>query len=105
RELNRPETARPIAATFADDAFVARLPQGTIELVAVGTCTNGADAWWKPNGEPANRLPYDHSFDSGAGSVDDKSMCRQVVFKTSEMPPGTSPLCLSECVPSQGWSF
>ncbi len=70
----------------ADISWIASLPQGEIELVAVSRHPSKGQSWWRPDGTPYAERQFDNS--SGRFTVNNKNMEHyELVFR---LPQGAS---------------
>jgi serine/threonine protein kinase len=54
----RKPAAVPAGETVAQAPFIARLPQGAVELVALSYYPSTNELWWAPDGRPAKEGPF-----------------------------------------------
>jgi hypothetical protein len=81
------ENAAMLRPVFLGSPFVASLPQGTIELVAVARHPSTDEVWWSPDGNPAREGPFKVE---GVSVNADGGMAREFVIRMAGLPAGAS---------------
>ncbi len=88
-------------------SFVAKLPQGTIELLAVATTsshhpdTNLVQTWWHPNGTLTTNLGFELGGSGGIGDIREKDLIyRKIVLRSKGIPVDASEMQIEASEPS-----
>ena len=84
--MNFPTKGRLSVADGANGGWIGRLPQGTIELVAVSHHPSKDQSQWRPDGSPYTSPPIGHGcFNSGERQIND------FAFRFQGLPNDYSP--------------
>ena len=81
--------------------FVGRLPEGTVELVAVSHHPSAGEAWWKMDGTPASEGPFLNKGASANASIGERGY--EFVFRMTNLPPSAT-LTTWQVKNSYGWA-
>lgn len=95
--------------TLTAPPFVARMPTGTVELLAVATATpndfdtNSVPIWWRPDGLLTTNLDFElGDSDSRVNSRDTNSMDRAIVLQSKGLPKNASEMTAEASDPAMG---
>jgi predicted Ser/Thr protein kinase len=72
----------------AHDSFMAKLPQGTVELLGIGEHPSDDKAWWSPDGSPAQEGPF--YGQGGRAYPSENKITREFVIRLAQTPADAS---------------
>jgi hypothetical protein len=92
--------------------FVARLPQGSVELIAVATAgkffpdTNQVRTWWRPDGTLITNFDFAGLVSGGRGDRRDTNFIyRKIILQSKGLPADASDMQIEASDPSMGASW